>query len=55
MDVLMNELFATDIGLLTLFTIGFIVVMAAWLFFFVRRNVARDAAEHPDEVSHLHP
>lgn len=53
MDVLMHELFGTDIGLLTIFTIGFIVVMAAWLFFFVRKNVARDEAAHPDEKPRL--
>ena len=53
MDVLMRELFATDIGLLTLFTIGFIVVMAAWLFFFVRKNVARDEAAHPNDAPML--
>ncbi|MFM2324483.1 DUF3149 domain-containing protein [Brachymonas denitrificans] len=53
MDVLMRELFATDIGLLTLFTIGFIVVMAAWLFFFVRKNVARDEAAHASEERKL--
>ena len=52
MDVLMRELFATDIGLLTLFTIGFIVVMAAWLFF-VRKNVARDEAAHASEERKL--
>lgn len=53
MDVLMRELFATDIGLLTLFTIGFIVVMAAWLFFFVRKNVARDEAAHANDEPRL--
>ena len=53
MDVLMRELFATDIGLLTLFTIGFIVVMAAWLFFFVRKNVARDEAAHTKDTPKL--
>ena len=48
-----KELFSTDIGLLSLFTIGFIVVMAAWLFFFVRKNVARDEAAHPNDAPKL--
>jgi hypothetical protein len=33
MDVVMQELFSTDIGLLSLFTIGFIIAMAIFLFF----------------------
>lgn len=31
MDVVMKELFGTDIGLLSLFTIGFIIAMAIFM------------------------
>ncbi len=31
MDVVMKELFGSDIGLLSLFTIGFIIVMGLFL------------------------
>ena len=39
MDVLMQELFTTPIGLLTLFTIGFIIVMAIFIFSKVMKNI----------------
>lgn len=35
-----KELFTTDIGLLSVFTIGFIVVMAAYLIRFALRHMA---------------
>ncbi len=34
-----EALFFSDIGLLSLFTIGFVLVMAVYIFLFVRRNV----------------
>lgn len=37
-----QELFSTDIGLLSVFTIGFILVMAAYLVNFARRHIAED-------------
>jgi hypothetical protein len=33
MDVVMKELFGSDIGLLSLFTIGFLIVMGLFLWF----------------------
>ncbi len=33
MDVVMKELFGSDIGLLSLFTIGFIIVMGLFIWF----------------------
>lgn len=51
MGVLMHELFATDIGLLSVFTIAFIICMAAWLFFFVKKNVMRE--ENPDKRARM--
>ncbi|MEW5893628.1 MAG: DUF3149 domain-containing protein [Pseudomonadota bacterium] len=33
MDVIMKELFTTDIGLLALFTIGFIIAMGLFLWY----------------------
>lgn len=37
-----KELFSTDIGLLSLFTIGFIIVMAAYLYRFAKNHMAED-------------
>jgi hypothetical protein len=39
MDVIMNELFNSPIGLLTLFTIGFIIAMAIFIFMRVMKNI----------------
>ncbi|MFN4064579.1 DUF3149 domain-containing protein [Azoarcus communis] len=36
------ELFSTDIGLLSLFTIGFVVVMGGYLYRFAKRHIAED-------------
>lgn len=38
----LQELFTTDIGLLSLFTIGFIIVMGAFIFRFVKRHMDED-------------
>jgi len=37
-----KELFSTDIGLLSLFTIGFVVVMGVYLYRFVQTHIAED-------------
>jgi len=42
-----KELFTTDIGLLSVFTIGFIIVMAAYLLRFALRHMADEEREHP--------
>ncbi|WIM05575.1 MAG: DUF3149 domain-containing protein [Candidatus Nitricoxidivorans perseverans] len=41
----LKELFSTDIGLLSLFTIGFVIVMAVYLIGFVRRHMKEDARQ----------
>lgn len=38
-----KELFSTDIGLLSLFTIGFVVVMAIYLVGYARKKMDEDA------------
>lgn len=38
MDVVMKELFGTDIGLLSLFTIGFIIVMGLFMWYRLAKN-----------------
>lgn len=38
MDAVMKELFTTDIGLLALFTLGFIVAMGLFLWYRFSRN-----------------
>ncbi len=35
----MRELFSSDIGLLSLFTIGFVIVMAAFIYRFVKQHM----------------
>jgi Protein of unknown function (DUF3149). len=42
MDIVMKELFGSDIGLLSLFTIGFIIAMAIWLVFWYKRKINRN-------------
>jgi hypothetical protein len=39
----LKELFSTDIGLLSVFTIGFVIVMAFYLWGFAKRHMAEDA------------
>jgi len=39
MDVIMKELFGTNIGLLSLFTIGFIIAMAIFIYSRVMKNI----------------
>jgi hypothetical protein len=39
MDVIMKELFGTDIGLLSLFTIGFLIAMAIFIYTRVMKNI----------------
>lgn len=39
----LQELFSTDIGLLSLFTIGFVVVMGVYLANFVKKHAEEDA------------
>jgi hypothetical protein len=39
----LKELFGTDIGLLSVFTIGFVVVMAVYLFGYAKKHMDEDA------------
>lgn len=39
MDVIMRELFGSQMGLLVLFTIGFIIAMAIFIFSRVMKNI----------------
>lgn len=41
-----KDLFTTDIGLLSVFTIGFILVMGVYIGRFVKRHVAEDEQSH---------
>lgn len=43
-----KELFSTDIGLLSVFTIGFIIVMAGYLYRFARNHMAEDERRSHD-------
>lgn len=38
-----NELFGTDIGLLSVFTIGFVVAMSVWFGKYFSRKMEEDA------------
>lgn len=42
MDVVMKELFSTDIGLLSLFTIGFIIAMGVFIYAKVMKNIREE-------------
>lgn len=42
MDVVMKELFSTDIGLLSLFTIGFIIAMGLFIWYRVSKNIKEE-------------
>lgn len=42
----MQELFTTDIGLLSLFTIDFILAMAVFIWRFVKNNIRKDSEAH---------
>ena len=39
----MSDLWTTDIGLLSVFTIGFVVVMGVWLYGFAKKHMEEDA------------
>jgi hypothetical protein len=39
----LKELFTTDIGLLSVFTIGFILVMGVYLYGYARKHMDEDA------------
>jgi hypothetical protein len=39
----LKELFSTDIGLLSVFTIGFVIVMAVYLYGYAKRHMDEDA------------
>ncbi|MDR3394654.1 MAG: DUF3149 domain-containing protein [Parasulfuritortus sp.] len=38
MDIVMKELFGSDIGLLSLFTIGFIIAMGLFIWYKLAKN-----------------
>jgi hypothetical protein len=42
MDIVMKELFGSSIGLLSLFTIGFIIAMAIWLITWYKRKMDKN-------------
>lgn len=39
----LKELFSTDIGLLSVFTIGFVIVMAVYLVGYAKKHIDDDA------------
>ena len=41
--VAIKELFGTDIGLLSVFTIGFVLVMAVYLYGYAKKHMEDDA------------
>lgn len=45
MNVALKDLFTTDIGILSLATIGFIVVMASYIGWFVHKKVSEAERE----------
>lgn len=49
MDIVMQELFGTGTGLLSLFVIAFLIFMAAFLF---RMYYKKSHSQNPDEQEH---
>ena len=51
-----NLLLTSDIGLLSLFTILFIIVMAAYIYVYVMRQVNDETKHHPGsgQMPHAH-
>lgn len=45
MNVLMHDLFFTDVGILSMITIAVIIGMAAYIGFYVARHVKEDEAK----------
>ncbi|WP_410499205.1 DUF3149 domain-containing protein [Chitinibacter sp. S2-10] len=45
----LSTLFSSEIGLLSLFTIGFVLCMAVYIFFFVRRHIKKDSEAQQDK------
>jgi hypothetical protein len=43
MMVSLKDLFTTDVGLLSVFTIGFILVMGVYLYGYAKKHMAEDA------------
>jgi hypothetical protein len=41
--VAIKDLFGTDIGLLSVFTIGFILVMGVYIYVYAKKHMAEDA------------
>jgi hypothetical protein len=41
----LKELLSTDIGLLSLFTIGFVIVMAGFLYNYAKKHMDEDAKQ----------
>lgn len=42
MDIIAKELFGTDTGLLSLFTISFIIAMGFWFSRWIKKNMNKD-------------
>jgi hypothetical protein len=45
----LETLFTSTIGILSLFTIAFVLGMATYLFFFVRRHIREDTQKQLDQ------
>lgn len=49
MNIALQELFTTDIGILSVITIGVVLVIGTYMTAFVRRHIAEDEAAHARE------
>ncbi|MDR0996670.1 MAG: DUF3149 domain-containing protein [Zoogloeaceae bacterium] len=47
---LFKELVSSDIGLLSLFTIAFIIVMAVWFWFFFQKHMNEEEQASPPKA-----
>jgi hypothetical protein len=51
MNIALQDLFTTDIGILSLITIVVVLVIGAYMGAFVRRHIAEDEAAHAHDVA----
>ncbi|WP_374346928.1 DUF3149 domain-containing protein [Chitinimonas sp.] len=53
MNIAVQDLFTTDIGLLSLVTIGVVIGIASYMVVFVRRHIAEDEAAQRQQQDKL--
>ncbi|MBV1776409.1 DUF3149 domain-containing protein [Burkholderiaceae bacterium DAT-1] len=50
MNVALSDLFTTDIGILSLITIGVVLVIGTYIYFWVKKQIRHDVEAHRHEI-----